>query len=271
MNLFESVIQRIKPLVTRRNLWIRRDHQVLLDRWDRTIQFDLRQVLAHLLLRKRPLTMVQVGACDGVLDDPVEPYIRAGYLRGLLVEPQPEAYQALAERYAGNPFIRTENSAVSPTPGSLPMHRINPSHRHLLRSWALGMASAKPDALLAELGKVMPNPHEAIETIEVEAITWDLLFQRHGMAEIDFLQLDTEGLDGVLLDSFPFDNHLPLLIHFEWSHIREPELASLFNSLMDRGYRLHITGIDAIAFRQDEVDSLPLLPASHDPMPDSAS
>lgn len=258
--MIRSLVQRLKPLVTRHNLWIRRDHRVLLDRWDRTIRFDLQQVLAHLLLRKRPLTMVQVGACDGVLDDPVEPYIRAGYLRGLLVEPQPEAYQALAARYRDTPGIRTENSAISPTPGTLIMHRLKASHRHLLRTWASGMASAKPDALLAELRIVMPNPHEAIESIEVEALTWDLLFQRHGMTAIDFLQMDTEGLDGVLLQCFPFDCHYPLLIHFEWTHIPEPALSSLFESLMDRGYRLHIAGIDAIAFRTDEADAMPLVP-----------
>ena len=262
MRMLRSLVQRLKPLVTRRNLWIRRDHRVLLERWDRTMCFDVHHALAHLLLRKRPLTMVQVGACDGLLDDPVEPYIRNGYVKGLLVEPQPEAYQSLADRYQGNPHIRTENCAVAPAPGTLTMHRVKASHRHLLRSWAFGMASARPDALLAELGKVMTDPREGMETLEVEALTWQQLFDRHGITGIDFLQIDTEGLDGVLLDCFPYEQHKPALIHFEWSHLGEPDLANLFNRLMDLGYRLHLAGIDAVACQQDLVDSMPLMPAS---------
>ena len=258
--MLRSLIQRLKPLATRRHLWFERAHAVLLDRWQERLYFSLDQELAALLLRRRPLSFVQIGACDGLLDDPLEPYIRAGCLHGLLVEPQPEAFASLQERYAGNPAIALANCAVAAEPGHLELTRLRASHRHLLLSHAFGMASARPAALREALGRVTERPDEALETIIVEALDWQQLFERHGVTQVDLLQIDTEGLDGVLLEAYPLESMPPLLIQFEWVHIGEPDLSRLLGRLMDQGYRLHQSGIDMMASRREEIDKLPLLP-----------
>ena len=261
MKLLKSITQTLKPLVTRRNIWIQRSHRVLLDRWDHQMPFDLHYVLPHLLLRRQPITMVQVGACDGLLDDPVEPYIRSGRIKGLLVEPQPEAFATLQERYKDRSDIMLANCAVTASDGELKMYRIRSSHLHLAPAYAFGMASTKPDTLVAELKRWTPDPWAAIETIHVPAVTWKTLFETHSVDQIDLVQLDTEGLESELLDAFPFESFQPILLHFEWVHLEEPVLGNLFNRLMDLGYSLHLAGIDAVAYRRDKAEAITILPA----------
>ncbi|MDR7420274.1 MAG: hypothetical protein QN178_15335, partial [Armatimonadota bacterium] len=71
-----------------------------------------------------PFFFVQVGASDGILDDPLRVLVLRYALPGLLIEPLPDIYSRLVRSYQGQPQLRFENVAVSTRPGSLTLYRV---------------------------------------------------------------------------------------------------------------------------------------------------
>ena len=53
------------------------------------LRFDLEFVIAHLLLRKKEIFFIQIGANDGKSTDPLYRFVTELGWSGILVEPQP--------------------------------------------------------------------------------------------------------------------------------------------------------------------------------------
>jgi Methyltransferase FkbM domain len=73
-------------------------------------------VLDHYLASRedpRPFFFLQVGAYDGVIDDPLHERVREGNWHGILVEPQPSHFRRLLESYAGIEGLTFVNAAIS--------------------------------------------------------------------------------------------------------------------------------------------------------------
>src|SRR6185369_11776812 len=62
---------------------------------------SIQLLLAYYLTCRSGATFVQIGACDGLSEDPVHDFIRKGVFQALLVEPIPENFARLRESYEG--------------------------------------------------------------------------------------------------------------------------------------------------------------------------
>jgi len=62
---------------------------------------------------------LQVGANDGVRHDPIRELVLEFGLRGVLLEPLPDMFEALRENYSGQPQLEFVNAAVSAGEDSL--------------------------------------------------------------------------------------------------------------------------------------------------------
>jgi FkbM family methyltransferase len=84
------------------------------------------------------LTVVQIGANDGLKRDPLHKYIRRDGWRGILVEPQRQVYEHwLAPLHGRNPRIETVNAALGPEDGETELWCVAFSEAR----WATGLAS----------------------------------------------------------------------------------------------------------------------------------
>src|SRR4051812_25620205 len=71
------------------------------------------QWIVTLLAAARPnATFVQIGANDGLHDDPVRQHALAHRWRGILVEPDPVHFARLTSNYAGHSNLTLVNAAV---------------------------------------------------------------------------------------------------------------------------------------------------------------
>jgi Methyltransferase FkbM domain len=80
------------------------------------LAIDFDYVLDHYLASRedpRPFFFLQVGAYDGVIDDPLHERVREGNWHGILVEPQPSHFRRLLENYAGIEGLTFVNAAIS--------------------------------------------------------------------------------------------------------------------------------------------------------------
>src|SRR3954463_14205307 len=61
---------------------------------------------------------VQVGANDGVTDDPIRRYIQRYHWRGVLIEPLAKVFQQLCFNYREEPQLIFENAAIADADGT---------------------------------------------------------------------------------------------------------------------------------------------------------
>ena len=68
---------------------------------------------------------VQIGAHDGIRDDPIRKYIVKSHWRGLLVEPVPHIFRKLVENYRDETQLIFENVAVAAHDGVMPFYTLD--------------------------------------------------------------------------------------------------------------------------------------------------
>jgi FkbM family methyltransferase len=189
---------------------------------------------------------VQVGAHDGLHYDPIRPFVTRYHWRGILVEPQPAIFERLVTHYSGEPQLIFENVAISERDGEQTLYRFRPSPA--LPDHATMLASFRRSALVN-------NAHGyagEIEEVRVPTLTVPSLLARHGVEQVDLLQIDTEGFDYPIVRMLGPTSVRPSIIHFESAFMSPDEHAECAELLDSWGYRLLTIGVDTLAYRQED-------------------
>lgn len=196
--------------------------------------------------------VVQIGANDGVMNDPVRESILSLGLPALLVEPLPDVFARLKANYGGRSNVIFENAAVSTVPGEADIYRVSATADHL-PSWVQGLASFDRSVLLKhrEWEGVRGNPFEAhIESIRVPVLTVQQLLGRHPeLGRLLALQVDTEGHDYKVIQSAVDAGALPSIINYEHKHLGYEDQVACRDLLTSRGYAFFGGTVDTLAFR----------------------
>ncbi|MDQ2918318.1 MAG: FkbM family methyltransferase, partial [Verrucomicrobiota bacterium] len=167
---------------------------------------------------------------------------------GLLVEPVPHLYQALAARYRDRPNIAVERAAISARDGEAPLFRLREIPGETPQ-WFNQLATLDRTVLLKHR-EAIPN----IESLIVEEATptarLETLLTRHQVKGIDLLVIDTEGHDYEILREIDFTRFRPFVVMFEHQHLNENDKAAAYALVRAHGYTCVETPEgDAIAWR----------------------
>ena len=133
--------------------------------------------------------VIQVGANDGIMCDPLRPYLAPSPERGIravLIEPIPYYFEKLKDLYAEYPNIRTLNVACGAKAGTTPLYFIDPNIADQMNgagpanNWAHGQGSFDQNVVKYWIGrnKFRGNDYvsnidrfySSIRTIEVKVI-----------------------------------------------------------------------------------------------------
>lgn len=192
-------------------------------------------------------TIVQIGAFDGVVCDPIRDFIKKYGLKALLVEPQPDICEKLVASYAGSPNVLFENAAISDRDGETILHRFKKTENTPHIAGALASL---------HLNQLINNHHEMegeTEAIPTRLLTVDSLMKKHGLKSIDLLQIDTEGHDWSIIQSIDFNAVKPAIIHFEITLLSESDQTAAIEHLASLGYSVIWYGTaDLLAFLQSK-------------------
>jgi FkbM family methyltransferase len=187
---------------------------------------------------------VQIGANDGITDDPLYLYIKNENWRALLVEPRSDVFEArLKVNYRNVPDVFFENVAL----GELPFYRLS----FTKEKWATGLASFVKDCLEAHIkngyiankardDEVALPEKEAdwIEEVMVKVDNFTNILKRNDFRRVDLLCVDTEGFDYQILKMFDFKNRTPELILFESKNLSDGDFIKAQEFLKGFGCRL---------------------------------
>lgn len=193
-------------------------------------------VQAHLGKPPKDFFFVQIGAFDGVTADPIYPLVRKYGWRGVLVEPQVEAFERLQQNYADQPGLQFFNVAIGSDDGEI-----------LLFTRTGGMVQA------ASLERhLMNKPGRRRKLVEERRVTcWTLsrlLEESQAPQDIDLLQIDAEGLDYAIIRSIDFDVVKPTIIHYEHMVLSERDRNACLELLARHGYRFFLQDSDTLAY-----------------------
>ncbi|MBC7807886.1 MAG: FkbM family methyltransferase [Akkermansiaceae bacterium] len=209
-------------------------------------------LIEHCTMMEGKGAIVQIGANDGIMEDPVRKSIVSHSLPALLVEPLPNLFEELKKNYSGQPQVRFDNVAVSNEPGEANIFRLRadatqfPEWVHMLASFDKSVILKHKD-MDGIRGK---NFEQYIEDIPVPVVTVKQLLQRHpDLGNITALQIDTEGHDFIVVKSAVDGDCLPRIINYEHKHLSYGDQTACRDLLAKKGYSFCSTGSDTLAYR----------------------
>ena len=241
--MIRSLVRAGKQLLRRFGLKVIRVCNVTSPDFETATAIPFDYVMASQLFLTDDFFFIQIGAFDGVTGDPIRKFLDIKKFRGVLLEPQKDAFAKLQENCKSQPQLILVNKAVSRTPESQFLYKIKEGTRGLPK-WAPQTASFNRETIL----KQFPHLEAAIEKEEIPCTTMDQLFDEHKIKKVDLLQIDAEGYDFELLKMFPFSRTKPSIIHMEWRHLSKQDKDECFRFLVSKGYKISIESFDITAF-----------------------
>jgi FkbM family methyltransferase len=215
---------------------------------------------AYSLSKKGDFTVIQIGANDGISNDPIHKFIKRDNWKGVLLEPQKFVYTEFTQKiYSKNVGINVLNAAIGTEDGMLPMYKIGFSTTR----WATGLSSFSKEQVLKayDNGIVAYNCKKYGETIpadqskwtcheEVRVISPESLIREFDIKNIDLLQIDAEGFDLEVIRIFDLKKHQPKVVIFENAGLSETDYQMALKILREAGYTTKRFGDNDLAIRQ---------------------
>lgn len=203
--------------------------------------------------------VIQIGANDGITNDPIHKFIKRDHWKGVLLEPQPKVFTTeLSKIYQHDKGIHPICAAIGSEDGSQKLYKVAFSESR----WATGLASFSLDKIelafkngvvekncIKEGIQIPENPKDRISYNKVSVISPDTLIKKYQISKIDLLQIDAEGYDLEVIKIFDIAKTKPEAIIFENENLNPKDLKSCYNMLTENGYRLAKFGRDTLALK----------------------
>lgn len=190
----------------------------------------------------QPVTLLQVGANDGLQQDPVRPVLENRNVRAVLVEPIPAVYERLKANYAGFPNVQTVNCAIGASDGTLTLYALDPGH---VGEPSLIASFDRPH--VEQFRAIWGMPEHQLVTHEVPCLTVNTILARHGLNRVGIAVMDTEGMDHIVCNQLLDLEEPPEIVHFEYALCPEPEIRRILQRLDQMGYAVARSGLDMTA------------------------
>lgn len=159
---------------------------------------------------------VQIGANDGVEDDPLRPFVVSGAWSGFMVEPVPDLFERLQRNCAALESVVPVNAAIADHDGTVPLYQAGQVDGGEI-VWLFDTAGSLSRDTAERTGSIfIPDDRERrIIRTEVPCLRFESLCRTYGIQEIDLILIDTEGYDYEVIKQIDFAIHRPRLLVYE--------------------------------------------------------
>jgi hypothetical protein len=245
----------------------------LSDEWGRQMREGYRAEIEQLDELLQPYLhddffFADLGANDGVCNDPIYPFVRKYGWKGLVVEPHPMAFAMLQRNYAdvADRIIFEQALIADGSQQEAEFWTFEPSgsgidwvlsqigsmdRAHMEEAMAgleafLAQCPTAPTAYLDELPPVSVTDGPAVEEAErtfalrgdlVRATSFQDLLALHRIDHVDFLNTDLEGGDFDLIRSIDWDTFRPSVLCLEINPFPPEQRDLVTEALTSAGYR----------------------------------
>jgi FkbM family methyltransferase len=226
----------------------RRNYALTRPRFHEENEIDLRALLAQSIEKENGRVVVlQIGANDGVANDPIHETVVARDWELYAVEPMPGPFEGLQRNYAGNPRVRFVQCAVGPADGEITLYSLKQDGP--VDGLPYDQFSSFSRKTVERHWRYIPDVRDRIVSVRVKSLTLSSLLEQYAIPYVDLLQIDTEGFDYEVLKMAFACGLEPKIIAFEWVNLSKADMWSCRCDLIERGYRWLICKGDVIATR----------------------
>lgn len=212
---------------------------------------DISEVLTILANRRRRFSVLQIGASDGGLNDPICGYVKEGRVEGVFLEPLPGPFKELSKRYSGLPGVSLQQNAVDRDCEDRIIYSIDQTIPNL-PDWSYQVAGFCREVVLRHTEQ-LGLPDSAVVEGVVSCTTFEKLFERGITDVFDCLLIDTEGYDLEILRMFPFEEKAPLVVVYENKHLNATDRDEAAGMLVSLGYVVFDLGVDTVAMHPSSI------------------
>lgn len=180
-------------------------------------------------------TFVEIGTCDF---DTLYHFLDKGW-RGVMIDP----YKPFLDSFEDHPNLTKVCVAISTEETTADYFYVNDE---TIKEWDdnvyRGIGSISPDSIM-HIDKTYEG---RLNKISVPTRTFESLMDELDITEIDYLKVDTEGLDFEILKSIDYDKFLIKLIKAETNYCNPDYMGSFLD---DMGYHIEYFPNDIIAIK----------------------
>lgn len=209
---------------------------------------ELFSFLEKLLANKDKIKFIQIGACDGVSNDPIYNLVKKNCdkFEGLVLEPVEYLFNRLEKNYFFCKNITLLNAAVHNSKKETEIYKVKEESLVKLPEWAVGISSfSRFHHLISGVST------DYLESEKVRCFSLNEIFENYNFFDVNILIIDTEGYDYKILNEIDFNKYSPYLIIFEYRNVMNPlQLKLITNFIRRRGYIILIGENDIIAYKE---------------------
>jgi FkbM family methyltransferase len=199
------------------------------------------------------VNFIQIGANDGLRNDPLRPLIVDADWQGVLIEPLPTVFPLLQRNYAhlDRPHLVFLNAAVTAEASAdLEFWSFKPEFLATLpleqRLDYLRKASFERDHV-AGFVPAGVAADAVLQAVQVPCLSLEQVVDTHlPRRPLHLLAIDVEGYEATLIPGIDFVKVAPEAVFFEAEHLGEHQ-ARVFGHLEAAGYEVTPVGLDALA------------------------
>lgn len=208
-------------------------------------EINLRLLLAERIERRKgTVSVLQIGANDGITNDPICHLVKSRGWSLVAVEPLSAAFERLVANYEFDANVRCVQCAIAEENGQKALYTLAP-----------GPAQAPMDDHLASFSldvlkrhwRRIPDLERRIRMQLVRAMTLKTLIAEYAIDVVDFLQIDTEGFDYEIIKMAFAAGLRPSILAFEWEHLSQALMWDCRCTLINAGYQWLIVKGDVVA------------------------
>ena len=151
--------------------------------------FDFESFLTRHLAVHGHLSYVQIGANDGILNDPMFGFLKHNpkNISGFLLEPIPSVYKSLVSNYEKFQGLKFFNYAIHETNPSMQLYKVKEEYEKQLPNFAKGIASFDPEHWIKTT--LVPDS-SYIEVINVACVSLNEFLEMNNIKSLDLLIVD---------------------------------------------------------------------------------
>lgn len=206
---------------------------------------------------RRPLSIVQVGAYDGVSFDPLPAFIKTNSHHITLVEPNPHVIRQLKFNYEGNPLAQVIEAAVGESDNGSSMRLFYFADELVSGYPDFGATSSLSEAHLLDAFQrnrhrfpQISNVESLILTVDVPLVSAKTVISNHGSNHLDLLLIDAEGADWEILQQFDLDEIEISMVQIEHRFLDSLSIEGLLSHMHKHGYRMFELGNDLLCIKE---------------------
>ena len=199
----------------------------------------------------KDVSVIQVGAMDGINFDDTRGFLDMYRWKSLLIEPIPDLFNELKNNFKDRDNYTFEQSAIAEFDGEIEMLTIPNEiiEKENLHPGYKGMSALYPlkNGFGSDYQRDIDVKTQFGVNIKVPALTLESLFKKHNIKEFDVLICDAEGYDWNIFKQLDLTKYKPKFIRLEYINLTPEEKKLTEEKLKNNGYIVNINqDIDAI-------------------------